>query len=113
MSMTKKMNDLLYAKMNREYESFIEKVKTLPPEQILERAYEKITKQDILLCLESDDIEYEKAKALLSFKNPLEELYQQWLRVDDTYMNELRSAIDDRATEAVIQVKKAAKGMER
>lgn len=77
MNKTEMMNQRLYDKMSREYDRFIEQVKTLPPEEILERAYEKISKQDILMCFENDDMEYGKARALFAFKNPLEELYQQ------------------------------------
>lgn len=113
MNMAKKMNQRLYDKMSREYSRFIDRVKTLPPEQILERAFEKVSKEDILCSLEGKGMEFDQAKALCRLEHPLEELYQQWLNTDSTYMESLRETMDERANSAVTVMNKAVKTMER
>ena len=113
MNMAEKMNQRLYDKMNREYFRFIEQVKALPPEQILDRAYEKVSKQDILCSFENEGMEYDQAKALCRLEHPLEELYQQWLKTDSSYMESLRETMEERANSAVTVMNKAAKTMER
>ena len=113
MSMTEKMNQRLYDKMSREYSGFIDRVKLLPPEQILDRAFEKVSKEDILCSLEGEGMEYDQAKALCRLEHPLEELYQQWLKTDSSYMESLRETMEERAGSAVIETKKAAKSKER
>lgn len=113
MDKKEQMNTRLYKKLCLEYENFINLVVTLPPNEILERAYEKVFKADILICFENQDISYEKAKALYSLKNPLEELYQEWLNTDVSYMEDLRDAIENRAGSAAKLAQKSVKDKDK
>lgn len=45
-------NDLLYEKAQKEYDDLIAELKELPSEQVIERAYEKVIKENILCVLE-------------------------------------------------------------
>ena len=38
-------NELLYEKVQAEYDAFVEELKRMTPEQVIDRAYEKVTKK--------------------------------------------------------------------
>lgn len=93
------LNQNAWQKMQAELDSFIEELKTKPPSEIIESAYELIYKQDILQSFDFDvDGNYpltnEQAKALLSLKYPLDYLYQEWLDYDGSVLNTLRQSND-------------------
>ena len=53
------LDNMLYEKMQKEYDSFLEKIKSeqsLKPNQAIESAYEIVYKQDILYCFEDNDL---------------------------------------------------------
>lgn len=110
---TEEINQKLYEKLAKEYDGFIEHLKTLLPDEIINNSYEKVFKEDILLCFESNDLDYERAKALLSLDKPLDELYDEWLGTDCTYMDMLRDCIDNRTDVAVKEMKAKSKALER
>ena len=67
---------MLYEKMQKEYDLFLEKIKSEQsekPNQAIESAYEIVYKQDILYCFEDDDLDlsYKEKKHLLSKKDRL------------------------------------------
>lgn len=74
----------LYRKMENEYDSFIENLKQLSTEQIIDSSYERVVKEEIVLMFypeyEKYDINY--IKILNKSKRPLEELYQGWMEFD-------------------------------
>ncbi|CCY66451.1 putative uncharacterized protein [Clostridium sp. CAG:678] len=93
------LNHKVWQKMQAELDSFISEFKTKPPGELIESAYELIYKQDILQSFDFDvDGNYpltdEQAKALLSMKNPLDYLYQEWLDYDDSVLDTLRQSND-------------------
>ena len=103
--MLRDYNKLLYEKMSSEYDSFIEKLKQMQPEQIIERSYEKVMKEDLLSCFEYSERPQIEAKALYLQKNPLESLYQEWLETDVSYMDMLRDSADECVKFAVKEMK--------
>ncbi len=93
------LNQKVWEKMQAELDSFIAELKTKPPDELIKSAYELIYKQDILQSFDFDfDGNYpltdEQAKALLSMKNPLDYLYQEWLDYDDSVLDTLRQSND-------------------
>jgi hypothetical protein len=113
MDKTEEINVKLYEKLSKEFNDFCDKLKTLSPEEIIRSSYEKVFKEDILMCFECSDMGYEKAKALLRLDKPLDDLYNEWIGADCSYMDMLRDCIDDRANEAVREMKTNNKAMER
>ena len=92
------LDNMLYEKMQKEYDSFLEKIKSeqsVKPNQAIESAYEIVYKQDILYCFEDNDLNlsYKEKKHLLLKKRPLEFLYQQRLTTDCTHMQMIRDCI--------------------
>lgn len=98
-------NELLYEKVQAEYNAFIEEIKQLPPEQIVEKSYQKTIKEDLVTICGEINRPQNEAKALYLLKNPLEEMYQEWLGTDVDYMDLLRDTVDERAKSAVKELK--------
>ena len=69
-------NDLLYEKMQQEYDAFIAGLKLMSSEQVIDSAYEKVIKSDILIECENGRLEQKEAKALYLEKYPLDRIYQ-------------------------------------
>ena len=108
------LDNMLYEKMQKEYDSFLEKIKSeqsLKPNQAIESAYEIVYKQDILYCFEDNDLNLSYKEK----KRPLEFLYQEWLTTDCTHMQMIRDCIKD-STEydlELTQKQKQKNGKER
>ena len=92
-------NDLLYEKAQKEYNDLIAELKELPSEQVIERAYEKVIKENILCILEDSQRDQKEAKALYLEKYPLDRAYQDWLKSDVSGTAMLRDSIDDTAND--------------
>ena len=93
--------ELLCGKMRESYSDFINYLKGLPSEQIIERSYEKVMKEDIILACEYGNLTNEEAKALYRLKDPLEDLYSHWLKSDSNYMEMLQNTVEYRAKSAL------------
>ena len=100
------LNTLLYQKMFAEQERYRQYLLTLPPEEILHNAYEYTTKEDIVLSLEYNDLTDKQCQALLKSRSPLEDVFRTWEKMESSHMEEVQSAIEDRAN-TVIQAEKA------
>jgi hypothetical protein len=87
-------NEQLYNKLSAEFDAYVESLKVLPPEKIISSAYEKVFKEDLLMCFEdSDNLNDREVAALLALDEPLDELYRNWLDTDVSYMDDLRDTI--------------------
>jgi len=73
---------------------YIEKLKQLTPEKILECAYEYVIKEELLIFLEHEIFENEEDLATLSkLEYPLNTIYLEWLGQDISFMDALRQSI--------------------
>lgn len=72
----------LYTRVNDEYSYFIGQMKKESPEVLIQSAAEIVDKDRIRLYLEeySPTISDEQYEALLSRENPLDEIYEQWVK---------------------------------
>ena len=61
MTRTEEINQMLYAKLSKEFNDFVENLKTLPPTDIIKNSYSKVFKEDNLMCFHYGAIEYETA----------------------------------------------------
>lgn len=88
-------SEKLYDKMKMELDNFKNELKTKPPDEIIQSAYELVTKEDILSVFEiEEDFELKEYKALLKTKKPLEYLYQEWLSFDGSVMDAIRDSVN-------------------
>ena len=96
---TETINEMLAEKMRGEYYAFLEELAEKEPMEIIACAYEKVFKEDILLCVEEGNLPYEQAKALLREPAPLDSCYHAWLKSDCSYMEDLRGCVEHHAKE--------------
>ena len=92
----------LYKRMAAEQERFVEQLKYKPPEDIIEAAYEKVMRDDILMTFEDDNFLSDKQiKELLGFDYPLSACYYEWMDSDCSHMDMLRDTISDFTDELI------------
>ena len=102
------MKDLrkqLYDKAAAEQKNFIEKLKVMPPEVIIQSAYEKVIRDDILSVFEGSDLPISHVKELLKQPFPLSACYDEWLSNDYSHMQDIRDTITEFA-DSLIQHRK-------
>lgn len=102
MDSTNDLRDLLYEKMYKEQEQFIEKLKLSTPEEIISSAYEKVMRDDILMTFENEDfLDNKHIKELLKLDYPLSACYNEWMDNDCSHMDMIRDTVEDFAKRLV------------
>lgn len=89
------LRKILYEKAAKEQSAYIEHLKTFPPEQIIDRAYEKVMRDDILMTFEDDYLSDKQVAELIKLDYPLSACYDEWMDTDYSHMEMLRDTIDD------------------
>lgn len=92
---TENLRGLLWEKAAKEQNDYIEHLKTLPPEQIIDRSYEKVMRDDILMTFEDDYLSDKQVAELIKLDYPLSACYDEWMDTDYSHMEMLRDTIDD------------------
>ena len=110
MNITKQINNQLHEKMGREHNDFYNKLLTLESKEIVERAYEKATKDEIMGCLDTLELPYKQALDLLKSPTPLDDCYQRWLKTDSSYFPDLHNCVEETAKQ--LEKERGAKGLE-
>ena len=95
------LRELLYEKASKEQNAFIEHLKTLPPEQIIDRSYEKAMRDDILMSFEDDYLSDKQVAELIKLDYPLSACYAELMDTDVSHMEMLRDTIDSYAKRLV------------
>lgn len=92
-----KLKQELYDKLEKEYNDFIEDLKTKKPDEIINKSYEKVMKEELkeMFYPELNNYELSELKALNKTKAPLEELYQGWMDYDGGVHEPLQYSIED------------------
>lgn len=91
------LNTLLYQKMFAEQESYRQHLLTLPPEEILDNAYEYTIREDILLSLEYNDLTNKQCQVLLKSEHPLQDVLRAWEHHESSHMEEVQAVIEAKA----------------
>ena len=99
----------LQEKMTAEQESYKSKLLKMPPEKILENAYQYAVREDIVYSLENHALSDGQLSALLQLDRPLESVWQTFIHTDYDTMSPVRDSVEDRAKEEL----RAAKREER
>ena len=99
----------LQEKMTAEQESYKSELLKLPPEKILENAYQYAVREDIVYSLEDCSLSDAQLSALLKLDRPLESVWQTFLHDDYDTMSPIRDSMENRADEEL----RAAKREER
>lgn len=87
----------LFSKMQENYNTFIEELKKYSPDKILDKAYEKVMKENILdeFTPEFKHYDIEKVKVLNNYKDPLDKLYKKWFHKDGGVHNLFEDSLYD------------------
>lgn len=78
---TEELNLQLYNKMSAEFDKFKEELLNSSPQEVLDRAYEYIIKDDIVLSLEYSDLTASRADLLFKHEYSANFLFTLWKRV--------------------------------
>ena len=103
------LNTSLYKKMFAEQEKFKNWLLSQPPAEILNHTYEYTVREDILCCLEENNLEDGQAKALLRSPCPLADVFTEWENRETGYMDGILEAIEARADTAKERLEQKAK----
>lgn len=96
------LNTKLYQKMFAEQELFKAELMLLPPIEVLDKAYEYVCREDILMALEYNNLSSRQALALLKSSTPLADVFQKWDGWEESHhMENIWNAVEARANEVV------------
>lgn len=113
----KDLRNLLYDKAVKEQDDYYAELKKMTPEQIVERCYETVMREDIFLTFEYECSEPkladEQVKVLLDMKYPIANCYDEWQKSDVTYMDRILETIDTYSNELVKQDAEKQKNKKR
>ncbi|GHU54070.1 hypothetical protein AGMMS49975_13890 [Clostridia bacterium] len=87
------VHNQIYEKLSKEFNVFLDNLKSKTPNEIIGCAYESVFKSEILACFEDSSLNEKEASALLMIDAPLNEIYQDWLGAGVSYMDDLRDCI--------------------
>lgn len=89
--------DLLINKLHTEQDAYKSWLMEQTPEEILHHTYEFTVREDIIFCIEQDDISDDFANALLESPCPLDDIFKDFNKRDNSYMEDIRDTIEGRA----------------
>ena len=91
------LNTALYEKMAAEQDKFRDWLKSQPPEEVLNHAYEYTIREDIVMAMEELELTDTQAQALLESPSPLADVYRYFEKLETGYMDVIRDSIESRA----------------
>lgn len=95
--MNKNLKVRLCEKVSKEQEIFETYLLTLPPKEILNHACEFTVRQDIVFAVEQMELRDNEIKALLNVPDLLMEVYEDFINLEDDYMDNICSCVIERA----------------
>ena len=93
--MNEELNNALLDKLTKEQDKYRDWLKSQPPEEILNHAYEYIVREDILISAEMLEFTDAEARALLLSPSPMAVLCDSFLDRETSYMDTIRDSIED------------------
>ena len=100
---TERYADKLVGKVAAEHTAFIEDMKHRPPEEIIGAAYEIVIKEQIKMFMTEvpQYLPESKTDALMSSRNTLNDIYEQWRSEDDLADTDIEIIIDNTADKII------------
>lgn len=99
-----KATDALYERMVAEQQKYRDWLKSQPPDEILNHAYEYAVREDILAAMEEIDLPLRQAAALLAAPAPLAEVYRYFDKLDIPVLDTMEMCIRTRGEDLAQQV---------
>ena len=104
-----KLTAALHEKMSAEQDKFRAWLVAQPPEEILNHTVEYTTHEDILMAMDFIELTEAQVSALLESPSPLADVYKNWSNMDFNVMDNIVSAIEDRADTVIRQTEELYK----
>ncbi len=82
-------------KLTNEYNNFIGELKNESADVIIERAYEKVCKEEMIYIFEEKELSVKECKSLLKCSNILNDCYDEWLKSDGNFNEMLEYAVEN------------------
>ena len=88
-----------YEKMLEEQKRFTEDLLSLPPREILDKAFEYTVREDIVLAMEDANLSSKQCKALMKSETPLADVFSRFQDRETSYMDTVRNTLESQANE--------------
>lgn len=98
-----KLKDALFDKMSAEQDKYRAWLVAQPPDEILNHTSEYTTREDIMMAMEFAELTEAQVNALLTSPTPLADVYKNWSNMEFNLMDNIVSAIEDRADTLIQQ----------
>lgn len=98
---------LLYNRAKAEFDARMEEIAVLPPDKILDYAYEKVIKEEFLCQLEEGLDEWE-TDTLLTYSQPLAVLYTEWLGNDYSFWDRIQNTLEETVAKQAADLRRCA-----
>ncbi len=95
------MKQALVDKLSAEQDKYRAWLLEQPPEEILKHTYEYTMREDIVFCAEALDLTGAQVSALLASPSPMEDIYREYDKRDNSYIEDIRDSIETRAEEVL------------
>ena len=79
-------NTALFEKMSDEQDNYRDWLKSQPPEEVLNHAYEYTIREDIVMAMEELELTDTQAQALLESPSPLADVYRYFEKLETGHM---------------------------
>lgn len=99
--MLKDLHVLLYKRMAEEQDRYGAWLVGLPPEEILDYAYDYYVRLDILIAIQDMNLTEEQLLALLDSPTPLEDVVRTFWKADIDQLEVIKYSIEKTAADAV------------
>ena len=100
---------LLDEKMREKYQDFIDELRKMEPDELLSHCYEKVYKEQLVDVVVNKEMEPIEAKALYRLRNPLNDLYTEWLKDNSSDYDMLCNLVDERTKSAIQEMRSASR----
>lgn len=90
-----KNRDKLDEKLDKEYQNFLEEIRSASKDKILSSSYELTIKEEIRLLIKSMDLHPKEVNLMLNIENILHEFYIDWLDIDIDLGEVLSYSVND------------------
>lgn len=89
------LNDMLSQKLDKEFKDYCEELKTKKPQEIIDSAYEIVSKEEIKDYLKYAELHDKEKAIMIDQSDLLTEFYHDWLDSDGGFYESMEYCIDD------------------
>lgn len=91
------MREKLYEKITKEYENYVNDLKTKDVDYIIDRSYETAIKEEMIYCFDPNSRYFsdEEIRILNKSSSPLNDLYNDWISNDLSIGDEIRESVNE------------------